>query len=326
MERGESNAGYDIAGEMLRLAKQHNDPALLVPANRAMSVTSFELGRFVAAREHAEQVLALYDPSRHRALAAPYGFDQRTVALGSLARALLSLGYPDQARQRIGAAVAEARRLAHPASLAQSFMFSCFLCRLARDATGQAEAAEMLIAAAAEHDMPHFHAMGRLMRGGSLLQIGRAKDALIEIGQAETALRATGRPLRTKLLLAEAHVALGRPVSIPDLLGELAGLEAGPGYWSKATDYWRVGRLLLSLPEPDEAKAEACFRRAIEVAREQGAKTWELRAATSLARLWADQGQRSQARDLLAPIYGWFTEGFDTADLKDAKALLDILG
>jgi predicted ATPase len=165
-----------------------------------------------------------------------------------------------------------------------------------------------------------------LHRGGTLVAMGKAEEGLIEMMEAEAALRATGTSWRFTLRLAEAHVALGRPVPIEDLRAEVAWLATSPSPWSTASNYWRVGRLLLMLPEADEAEAEACFHRAIEVARDQEAKTWELRAARDLARLWAGQGRRAEARDLLAPVHAWFTEGFDLPDLIEAKALLDELG
>ena len=323
---GEPQPAHGIACEMLALAERHDDPVLLIPAHRAMSLVSEQLGRPAVARAHAEQVLTLFDPAQHRVLAPRYVFDQRTVALGYLAVALLTLGYPDQARHRTCEAVSEAGGLSHPASLAQALARSCVFHTLSRDAVGLAETAEATIAIAVEHDMLHFLGHGRFFRGFAWLELGNIGDGLAEIREGEASLSTSGLVLRADPGLAEIQEALatGRPSS--DLAAEaMLRLAEAFGHSLRAERHRVAGERLLWSSEPDEGETESHFCRALEIAREQEAKMWELRAATSLARLWANQGERQKAHDLLGPMYGWFTEGFDIHDLKDAKALLDEL-
>jgi predicted ATPase len=326
-QRGAMQAAYDIASEMLALAEQRRDPALLIPAHRAMSLASISLGRPIATRAHTEQVLELFDPSRHRSLASLYAFDQRTVALGYLSAALLVLGYPDQARYRNREALIEARQLSHPASLAQALHRSCIFEERIRNADRIAEAAEAAIAISVEHGMPYFLGHGRFYRGIAWLALGNVEEALVEIEEGEAALRASGLVLRVGPGPAEIHETLARGRPSSDLAVEAVNrLNEAFGHSAPRAEEHRVaGERLLGSSEPDHEEIEAHFRQALEIAREQEAKMWELRAATSLARLWAKQGERTKAHDLLAPVYDWFTEGFDTPDLKDAKALLDQL-
>ena len=294
-----------------------------------MTSTANELGRFAAAREHAEEVLALYDPARHRSLMSLYTFDQQVVALGYLAWTLLVLGYPDQARQRSAEQLAKAHEMAHPNTLAQALYRACIFSRHTRDAGGVRAAADVLMAAAGAHGLSFFLAIGRLHRGWALIQLGGAEEGLCEIRKGTAEAEAAGTKLPPAYvggLMAEAYALAGRRREAASWTAEaLAGIENDTSPWLEGDRYYRYGQLLLALPEPDELRAEAYFRRALELARSQDAKMWELRAATSLARLWRDQGKRGEARDLLAPVYGWFTEGFGTADLKEAKALLNEL-
>ena len=323
-QRGERQATYEIAGEMLAVAEKWGDSSLLIPAHRVMSLTSLHLGRFMAAREHAEQVLALYEPLEHRNLASVYAFDQRTVAQTYLASALFALGYPDQARRRSAAAVEEARALAHPASLVQALQFMSIMQCMMRDIAGLRDTAEMMIAVAVERGLPHFVGPGKFFRGVTWLALGQEEDGLQEMREGWVELAARDKTLG-ELLLAEICVAPARRRSISELVMALTSEGRRVSLWVEAEWCRMAGERLLSSAEPDQKEAEAHFRRALEVAREQEAKSWELRAATSLARLWAEQGKRADTHDLLAPIYGWFTEGFEHQDLKDAKALLDEL-
>jgi class 3 adenylate cyclase/predicted ATPase len=325
-QRGEPHAAHGIAEEMLEQARRQGDPALLIPAHRALSLTLLHLGRFAAAREHAEAVLSLYDPARHRALASLYAFDQRVVALGYLASTLFALGYPDQGRQRSDEAVGEAEKLSHPNTVAQALYFACLFRVAARDAEDLRELAEALIAVARDHGLAHFLAVGRAMRGRVLVAQGTTEEGLAELEQGVAAIQASGTRVMspyTSALLADARASAGQAREAVSRAAEVPAWKGGSSFWYEAEVHRLSGETLLSPPELNLPEAEACFRRSIEIAREQQAKLWELRAATNLARLWRDQGKRAEAHDLLAPVYGWFTEGFDTADLKDAKALLD---
>ena len=170
-----------------------------------------------------------------------------------------------------------------------------------------------------------------MMQRGCLLALtGKASDAVQTITCGVTAMRSTGTTMWMPLwlsYLARANAEIGQPDDARRRIGEaMAAVETAKERWCEAEVNRIAGEIALLPPEPDVAKAEAHFERALAVAREQQAKSWELRAAMSLARLWRDQGNRDEARDLLTPVYGWFTEGFDTLDLKEAKALLDALG
>ena len=323
-ERGESQAAFEVAAEMLEHAKEQGESGLLIPAHRAMSLTSLHIGRFDASRAHAEQVLALFDPAQHRNLASLYAFDQRTVAQTFLAAALLTLGYADQAWHWSAGAVEEARSLAHPASLAQALQFMCINRCVSRDIPGLLDTAEAMIAVSGERGFPHFVAIGRAFEGIAWLEAGRSEEGIVQLREALSSIRASGSISPGLILLAENCVAPARRQPIWKL--EMVEFGKVPNnLWFKAEQHRIAGERLLWSSEPDYEEIEAHFCRALEVARDQEAKMWELRAATSLARLWAGHGERQKARDLLVPIYDWFTEGFDTPDLKDAKALLDEL-
>jgi predicted ATPase len=172
-------------------------------------------------------------------------------------------------------------------------------------------------------------AAGTVLKGCALALSSKVSDAVKTIGSGLTAYRSTGATFWMPLYLsylAAAHAELGGLDDAWRCIGEAKTLiETTKERWCEANIYHVAGEIALKSPEPDAAKAQACFERALLVAREQEAKSWELRAAMSMARLWRDQGKRQQAHDLLAPVYGWFTEGFDTLDLKDAKALLEQL-
>jgi predicted ATPase len=219
--------------------------------------------------------------------------------------------------------------LAHPNTIAQALFCDWTVHQLLRDGREAQEQAEALIALATEHGLPLWQAAGVVVRGWALAAGGRAQDGIAVIRRGLADYRATGAELFSPYflaLLADAHVRTGQTVTGLRLTADaLDQVERTGVRWIEAELHRLRSELLLALPQPDQAKVEKCFRQALAVAREQDAKMWELRAATSLSRLWAGQGKRAMAHDLLAPIYGWFTEGFETADLRDAKALLDEL-
>jgi predicted ATPase len=198
-----------------------------------------------------------------------------------------------------------------------------------RDTPGVVELAGALAPLSLEQGFPYWLAMATVFEGWALSESGEADLAITHITRGVSAFRATSAVLWLPYflsLLAEAHVRVGKLAQVRSLFDDaLARVTRTDERWFEAELHRGRGEVLLRLPECGTAEAEACFRKALAIAQEQEAKLWELRAATSLARLWAEQGKRAQARDLLAPVYGWFTEGFDTADLKDARALLDDL-
>ena len=207
--------------------------------------------------------------------------------------------------------------------------WGCIFRQLLGDQQKALEQANAAIALATEQGFPMYRAAGIVVRGWALADSGRAEDGITEIHRGLADYGATEGEMWLPYflgLLAEAQGQAGQAATGLDLAEDAVERADRMGVgWIGAELYRLQGALLLGLPDPDRPEVEACFRRALGVAREQGAKMWELRAATSLARLWRDQGKRTEARALLAAVYDWFTEGFDTPDLKDAKALLDEL-
>jgi predicted ATPase len=247
------------------------------------------------------------------------------------ASALWCLGYPAQAVRRSQEALALAQALDHRYSLAAAQFWTAWLHYRRRDVLAVQAQAEALLTLATAHGFPLHVGSSTFWRGWALAMQGGGAAALAPLRQGMTAVLATGQELIRPLclvLLAEAVGHVGQIEEGLRLLAEvLTGLEANGQQGDVLAEAYRLqGTLLLQHAVPDAVQAEACFQQALAVARRQQAKSWELRAATSLSRLWQRQGQRVQARELLAPVYGWFSEGFDTADLQEAKALLAELG
>jgi predicted ATPase len=329
VNRAELPAAREVAAEMLRLAENQDDPVIQVAAHRANSAALYHLGELIAARRHLETILSVYPSLRDRLPRTLYAADFRVQALCFLSITLLGLGYPDQARACGRDALLYAKEIAHPQSLGLALSNACQFSGLARDMQALETHAEALACLGAAQGFPQYLNSGVLYRGCVLAKRSRIEEGLAFYTQGLNATRAAGKEREVPLasaLLAEAYRKTGRAVEGLAVLEEPLGRIARTGEgWMEAELHRVKGELLMALPQRTAVEAEGCFRRAIMVAREQSAKMWELRAAYDLARLWRDQGKRAEARDLLAPVYGWFTEGFDTADLKDAKALLDEL-
>jgi predicted ATPase len=283
-----------------------------------------------AARGHLAQGMALYDPQQHRAHAFLYGgHDPGLCCQSYTAWTLWALGYPDQALQSSDKALTLARELAYPASLAGALNSAAVLHQFRRERQAVQEAAEAFMALATEQGNAQQLARGMILRGWALLAQGQGTEGMVQMRQGLTALQATGGDVRRPLflaLLAEAYGGIGQIEEGLNVLAEaLAAAEKTGGRFYEAELYRLKGELLVARAAELNAEAEACFQQALDIARRQQAKSLELRAAMSLSRLWQLQGRRQEARALLAPIYGWFTEGFDTADLKEAKELIEEL-
>jgi predicted ATPase len=321
----------NLADEILALAERQSEPGLLLQAHHAAWTTEYFFGSLLSCRAHAEQGIALYDIEEHRAHASIYGgHDVGVCCRETMATALWLLGYPDQAVQKNHDAVNLAHELSHPFSLVLALHSSTEVHQHRREPRFTQDLAEAMIAVCTEHDIsPEFLAKGTIWRGWAMAAEGRPEEGIADIEQGLTAVRATGAK-RSQFyylaLLAEVYGQTGQADQGLNALTEALELvERTDERWWEPEVRRLKGELLLSQPAQDMAEAEECFNRAIAVAQRQSAKSLELRAAMSLARLWRDQSQAAKARDLLTPIYGWFTEGFDTPDLKDAKALLDEL-
>jgi adenylate cyclase len=299
-------------------------------ACRALGITQFYLGDFVEAQTQLDEALRLYNPEQHRNHTLLYGNDPAVAAGFYAAWTSWCLGYPDQSLAKGDEALALARQMAHPFTLAFALCHCALLHQFRRDVQLTEELSEPLVALSTEQGFAYWLRVATLMRGWALAERGQGEAGIAELRAAMATIRAIGTVLELPwylALLAGAYGIVGQTAEGLDAIAEaLAQVASTKERFYEAEIYRVKGELLLKHGGPDGAAgAETCFRQALDTSRVQNAKSWELRAATTLARLWTDQGKRAQARDLLAPVYGWFTEGFDTPDLKDAKALLDEL-
>jgi predicted ATPase len=242
---------------------------------------------------------------------------------------LWALGYPDQALAMSREALTLAQELAHPFTLAIALAYAAILHQLRGEPHAVHIQAEAAIALCTEQQFAYYLAWGMTMQGWAQVAQGQDAEGMAQMRHGLAALRTTGAALRLPYYLALLAEACGRTGQAPEgltLLAEaLAQAHTTGEAWAEAELHRLKGELLLSWSTDHQGEAEGCLRQALAVSRHQEAKSWELRAATSLSRLWQQQGKRAEAHELLAPIHGWFTEGFDTADLHEAKALLEEL-
>ena len=317
-----------MAEELLRLGEERNDTVLLLIGHRIVGASAFYLGRFIPARAHLEQAIALYDPGRHRSLALLYGYDARVVSQCYLVKTLFILGHADQALALCRDALAEARELA-PGTLAFALNYASYLHHFRREWDAVRRRADELVSLSEVQGFPYWLAAGKLLRGWAITEEGHPETGLAVMRDGLVGWRTTEAGLYMPYnlaLLAEAHATAGQPSEALSFVAEaLAWSQRTGERWFEAEQHRLKGELLRSPYDGNEDEAGSCLQKALNIARAQSARSWELRAAMSLARLWRDQGRRDEASSLLAPIYGWFTEGFDTPDLKDATALLDEL-
>jgi len=328
VNRCEFDVAQRLAEDLLRVSRQHNNSAGLVLGHTCSGRTLVSVGRFASARSHLEQALALYDPIGHSLLPHQVGIDPHVTSQTNLALVLFCLGFPDQAMAQGSAAVAGARRLAHPPSLALSLGIGTYPLALAGDNLALEERVNELVSVAAEHGFSLYSAAGTILRGWAMVKNGDVTEGMALLSSGSAAYRAAGQEAWMPFfvaLQAAAYEMAGQIEEGLTLLEEAFQIVERTGErWLEAELHRQKGQLLLQQGHP--AAAEELYRKALRIAREQEAKLWELRAAVSLARLRRDQGRHAEARELLAPVYGWFTEGFATPDLREAKALLDDLG
>jgi predicted ATPase/class 3 adenylate cyclase len=338
LARGEPRTALQVAEEFLQLAQRQQDPTIIV-AHRLMG-QRFVLGELVAARPHYEQIAALYNVEQHRPLTFRYAQDPGSAGLSIGALVLWLLGYVEQARRWSDRAIMLARAAAHPYTLAYALSLSSWLHHFCQERAVAQERAEEAIAIATKQGHALWLAWGTVFRGRALATQGQAEPGIAQIRQGLAAAHATGgEAFRTHqlTLLAEAYDAVGElAAGLATLAEALALVEQTEERFWEAEIYRLKGELLLTVEGAGRARSvtegmqdaespEGCFLKAIEIARRQAGKSLELRATVSLCRLWQQQGKKNQARHLLADIYGWFTEGFDTIDLQQAQALLQEL-
>jgi predicted ATPase/class 3 adenylate cyclase len=319
--RGEVQTARELGEQLLALNPRAHDP---------LGIALFFVGELAAALTHLEQGFALYDPQKHRSHAFRATQDPAAACLTYAAVVLWLLGYPERALQRSHQAVTMTQELAHPLSLACALDYAATLHQFRREGHAAHACAEAAVALAAEQGFAVYFAHGMVLRGWARAEQGQAEEGRAQINSGLEAWRTTGAEVQRPYylaLLAEAYGKSKQAEEALEVLAEALALVAKTGEcWWEAELYRLRGELLLQQSSDNQVEAETCFHHALEIARMQQAKSFELRAATSLARLWQQQGKRQEAHDLLAPVYNWFTEGFDTADLQDAKALLDELG
>ncbi|HEV8716897.1 MAG TPA: tetratricopeptide repeat protein, partial [Candidatus Binatia bacterium] len=360
--RAELQTVRELTEQFLKLAHRV-EPTHLVGAHYTLGGNLYWLGEIAAAREHLEQGIALYDRQKHHSLAFVYGTDPGVSCLSYLAWALWNLGYPDQARERVEEALALAQELSHPFSQALAGHSATRIHQLCREKHTTQEQAETQIAFSSDRGSPYWVVLGTIYRGWALAAQGQGEEGIAQMRQALAAHQAMGLGLAMTYylsLLAEAYGTIGQTEKGLSVLAEALALPQKTGECSWEAELYRLkGELSLqshSSPREvktgqetrrwgsahqnvrtskagtvggahptAEAEAEECFLKAIEISQRQQAKSLELRAVISLGRLWQQQGKAKEAREMLAKIYGWFTEGFDTKDLQEAKVLLEEL-
>ena len=319
----------ELAAHFLTLAEKQGAAVPLMVGHRNMGVSLFHTGDIEEARGHIDRAIALYDPAKHRQLATRFGQDVRVALLFYRSLALWPLGYPEGALADADRAIRDAREIGQAASLMAALTLTSLSqihCGSYAVANAQLDEA---ITLANEKGAVFWKVGGMLVQGCLFAIAGKASDAVRAITSGLSAWRATGTTVWVPTYLSyltRAYAELGQFDEASRCISEaIVAVQTTNESWYEAEIHRIAGEIALRSPEPDAAKAEAHFERALQVARAQQAKSWELRTAMSMARLWRDQGKPQQARELLAPVYGWFTEGFDTLDLKEAKALLDAL-
>jgi predicted ATPase len=315
--RRESREAQELAERVIVLAQAAGAPAMLAGAHAVLGLVLNALGQFDGAREHLERALELFGGE------VPYGPLGRSASV-VLSLVLFLLGYPTTALGKAREFLASARRLSDPYLIAYALFSDATLHTLFGDSHIAMERGEELLSTATEHSFGMFQLQSGFVRGWALAGLGRTEESIIEISRT-ISLQPRGEPRTIPYFcpLAQAYGKNGHPEQGLAAVAEgLTRVELSGERFAEAELHRVKGELLLMREPRDEAQAERCFRTAIDIARRQKGRFWELRATTSLARFLCKQGNRDDARQMLAEIYGWFTEGFDSSDLKDAKALL----
>jgi predicted ATPase len=329
LTKGDLATSSELAKQALEAAERGGSAFDLIGAHYVVGFPLYYRGEFSRALHHFEQAIGLYDFKEHAPLAHATGMDRGVISRSFAALCQLVLGYPDRGLATSREAVALARRVEQPLSLAFALGQEGIVHWMRRERDLTRERADETIALAEEFGFPLILGMGRIFRGWARADSQQSGEAVAEIQQALAELARTGTGMGAPSLLALLAEGCWRVGRHDDALGAL-GLGVAraqeQGQHSYDAELHRLrAEILLDRDAGALEEAQTLLRRALEIARGQEAKSYELRAATSLARLLRDQGQRDDARALLAPVYNWFTEGFDTQDLKDAKALLDEL-
>jgi predicted ATPase len=327
--RGELQTAWELGEQLLTVAQHEPDATCLLQAHRTLGDTAFWLGEFGLARAHLEQAIALHDPQQHATATFRDGQDHGIVSRAFLPRVLWVQGYPEQALARSLEVLTLVHDRSHPFDLAVALNVAAMIHQLRRESAAVRAQAEALLALCQEQHFALYGATGTVQRGWALVVQGQPAEGSAQILAGLEAYRATGAVLIQPYflaLLAQAYAEAGQTAEGLRVLEEALTLVHKTGERFYEAEIYRLqGDLVLAHAARRYAEAQALYQQALATARRQQASSWELRAAISLSRLWQRQGKRAEAYDLLAPVYGWFTEGFDTADLQEAKTLLDEL-
>jgi class 3 adenylate cyclase/DNA-binding response OmpR family regulator/predicted ATPase len=326
---GEPIAALEQAKEFLALAKSQTQLGLLLVGHRLVGTALLLTGDYRTALSHLDSAIELYRPEEHQELAFRFGADIGITAQCVRAWALWHRGYPDQARSALEQGLRGARQSVHRHTLAYALIYKGVTAASARWAAEMEQAANELVSHTREHGFVLFLGYGLLLQGGALTLHVKGEAAIERIHEAVAAVQATGMRRSDPMTLGYLAESLALKGAVAEGLQTLAAAlrtaETSCAHWADAELYRLRGDLLGRLPSADWTEVETCFRTALRAAREQGSRGFELRAAVDLARLLSAQQRQAEARALLAPVYGWFTEGFDTPDLQEAKALLETL-
>jgi predicted ATPase len=353
LSQGDYQTARGLAEQCLRLVQSGQDPTMLLLAHFGIGTTLYFLGEFPLSREHLEQALALYDPRRHNPQVSRAPVDLRIASLTYLAWILWNLGYPEQAVRKSPEALALAQVLSHPQSSVWALNLGAKVHLYRREGPAVQLQAEAMLRLANKQEFPYWLAEGTMLRGWALAEQGREEEGITQMRQGLADWRALESGVAASYFLSLPVAAYEKGGQIEEgltILAEALEIVRKTGESLFEAEIYRLkGELTLqkssvrsqsksevrgpkskktdprSLTPDPQTEAEACFLKAIEVSQHQQAKSLELRATTSLARLWQQQGKAQQAHKMLFEIYGWFTEGFDTKDLQEAKALLDAL-
>jgi predicted ATPase len=316
----------ELAAQFLELAEKQVATAPIMVGHRIMGHSLLFTGELARARAHYDKGIVLYDAGEHRSLAMRFGQDTRVAILSLGAVTQWVLGYPERAEGEAEQALSDAREIGLAGTSMFALSVTSLLYLIDRNSAVATAQARELCSLADEKGALLWKATGTIVQGRLLAMIDKPGDAIHLLASGIEAFNSTGSTVITPLYLsylAEAHARVGQFDDAWRCMEKSMSLmETNKETWTEAEVHRIAGEIALMSPTPDEARAEGHFERALAVARSQRAKSWELRAAMSMGRLWRNQGRRRQARELLAPVYGWFTEGFDTLDLKEAKALL----
>ena len=325
----DGNVLKDLASQFLASAEKQSATAPLMMAHRIMGMCLLYCGDVAEGKAHLDRAILLYDPDKHRQLATRFVVDAGPTILSYRSLALCVLGYPDAALIDADRALSIAKQTGHTATLIVALLFGAMVNMFRGNYALAKLQANELIALSEQSGALFWKQSGMHLQGSIFAMTGKAVEAVALISPRITEAEATGTTIglpRYLTHLARSHAELGQFYDASCCIGRaMATLEKANERWEEAEVYRVAGEIALISSAPDPPQAEAYFERALAVARRQQAKFWELRAAMSLARLRRDQGKPQQARELLAPVYGWFSEGFDTRDLKDAKTLLEDL-